>query len=1157
MKLLKTPPVSVFSDTHIPTRMARVTILGAAAISMLTLPAFGQDAATASTDDSEVIELSPFLVEASDNQGWNPTQTLAGSRLRTNLSDVASQIEVLTIDFMDEFGFSSIEEAAIYTLNAESEEEWSGSGAGKQGNEGNLRFRGLDNGNRSRDFFRVYVRSDNYNLDRVTLASGPNPMMFGIGAPSGSLDVSLGRPFMNQNSMNVKFQADSWGSLRGEFHANQTLIEDKLAVRVDVLADNREFDVQPSVEKSRRVYGALLYTPWEKTRISAHIEHSDIESRRPARNTPYDLFTGWAYAADFGADYPNQYIFPNDAAWVEAGRPIEDERVFNTAGDSIVVTTGWNPAGVPVLGEYGSVRVERLDNSDWGLIDQVNKDIDGMTVLDDEFYPRDVNSMYFLDWQEDTSDIYNLFLNQELVENLNFEFAIQREEYDDFYGNLMGFRDSVSVHADPNQYLTNGEPNPYAGMLFFDGAAEANEGERVRDEWRASLSYELDFADLTDNKWMKWLGRHRVAGMLSGIKERTMSQEYRYHIQPKVEGGIMRDAYFEGYNYGDPDDLGRLYIGGGLGANYNASDGNRFLSFRSYVGPDGGFVPLTDFKPGEPFEIIDSNGESWISDPYHAGVGTDGEQLITGRITNGQKSQLDTELFSYQGFFLDGRIVLTYGWRKDTAIAADELAPEVMWQNPETGAVVAAGSAGFQPHRSLWGYEEFDSSLEQSGTTEMRGIVVHPFRGWSWKLPLGADISFMYNEANTFEPSLSTLDPDGRFQDGRLGDGWDKGVRLSLFEGKFSIRYNEYQTTAGPTSLNLPFRRFRFALRPVARDILQGLVANEAEFREKFPVWPLEDHPNAVLDKVYPFGSGAGFEAMNFFNYGDPYGMTADTTAEGKEISLSWKPTKNIDVRFTWNDQEAKQTNIAPLWIEFANELYDIMENTYFVEGYVPGDSQAIFHDPAGYDMDGNGIIEMFKWDQIPDGGGNGSSNPTNVGNLNFPWGQDNGSVAGGWTRNTMKEQFVAGVYNGNASIPVMQAYEGKNNEFVRQNRWNLNVMYRFTEGRLKGFRTGVGFRWRDAPALGFGVQEINGATVPDTNIILYGKDEKAIDFSFGYNGKSDWLGGRNYRVALNIRNAFPSDAYVPKHVDFFTGATLSEVRVSGRQFVLSFDIDL
>jgi hypothetical protein len=82
--------------------------------------AFGQEADTDEVD--EVFELNPFIVSAQET-GWYATQTLSGSRLRTNFDDVASQIEVLTMEFMDEFGVNSIEEAAIYSINAENSME--------------------------------------------------------------------------------------------------------------------------------------------------------------------------------------------------------------------------------------------------------------------------------------------------------------------------------------------------------------------------------------------------------------------------------------------------------------------------------------------------------------------------------------------------------------------------------------------------------------------------------------------------------------------------------------------------------------------------------------------------------------------------------------------------------------------------------------------------------------------------------------------------------------------------------------------------------------------------------------------------------------------------------------------------------------------------
>jgi hypothetical protein len=121
----------------------------------------------------------------------------------------------------------------------------------------------------------------------------------------------------------------------------------------------------------------------------------------------------------------------------------------------------------------------------------------------------------------------------------------------------------------------------------------------------------------------------------------------------------------------------------------------------------------------------------------------------------------------------------------------------------------------------------------------------------------------------------------------------------------------------------------------------------------------------------------------------------------------------------------------------------------------------------------------------------------------------------------------------------------------------NVNAMYRFTEGKLRGLRAGAGYRWRAPAAIGFGVKQINGVYVPDVNIIQRGKAETAVDLSFGYSGKSAWLGDRRYNVALNVRNAFQEDKYDTRNRDFFNGNSLTTIRVVPRQFILSFELDL
>jgi hypothetical protein len=289
----------------------------------------------------------------------------------------------------------------------------------------------------------------------------------------------------------------------------------------------------------------------------------------------------------------------------------------------------------------------------------------------------------------------------------------------------------------------------------------------------------------------------------------------------------------------------------------------------------------------------------------------------------------------------------------------------------------------------------------------------------------------------------------------------------------------------------------------------------------------------------------------------DPYSATADNAAKGKEITVQWKPTKNWDFRLTWNQQQIIQTNIAAKWVPFGDQFEAIMDNTTFTEGYIPGDSETRFQNPAGFDMDGDGVIRQYKWDAIPNGSF-GNAIPQNIGNLPAtPWGGNDDLVPGGWKDQTMKENWIANVRTGSSSIPVLLAYNGRPNEFTRDNRANFNAMYRFSEGKLKGLRVGGAYRWRAAPAIGFGVTTTNGIQKPDVNSIQYGKQEHYVDFSLGYSGKSKWLGDRKYSLDLNVRNVFPGDKYIARNRDFFNGNALTALRMPPTQYVFSMGIDL
>src|SRR4051794_39318820 len=49
-----------------------------------------------STPDQTAVELSPFLVEENATQGYYASQTLAGGRMKQNIKDIGSSIQVIT-----------------------------------------------------------------------------------------------------------------------------------------------------------------------------------------------------------------------------------------------------------------------------------------------------------------------------------------------------------------------------------------------------------------------------------------------------------------------------------------------------------------------------------------------------------------------------------------------------------------------------------------------------------------------------------------------------------------------------------------------------------------------------------------------------------------------------------------------------------------------------------------------------------------------------------------------------------------------------------------------------------------------------------------------------------------------------------------------------
>jgi iron complex outermembrane receptor protein len=269
-------------------------------------PATPAPSSTAAAEEPPV-ELSPFVISATSDVGWVATETLAGSRLRTDFKDVPNQIETLTKDFMIDLGLTSADQALIYTANSENHTDYMPATPGNQvaSPAGGGRIRGIGRGTITRNFFQVHNPTDNFNIERTTIAAGPNAILFGLGSPAGIFDATPARALTDRNRYGFEFQFDSEESRRGTFDANIAVLRDKLGIRLMGMS-KREYTMKlPNLDRDDRIYGAITFTPFKNTTLILQGERDHRSWNRAGRIVPTDFLTPWLYANEVpGSGYP-------------------------------------------------------------------------------------------------------------------------------------------------------------------------------------------------------------------------------------------------------------------------------------------------------------------------------------------------------------------------------------------------------------------------------------------------------------------------------------------------------------------------------------------------------------------------------------------------------------------------------------------------------------------------------------------------------------------------------------------------------------------------------------------------------------------------------------------------------------------------------------
>ena len=247
-------------------------------------------------EEDDIYEISPFVVLDEEDSGYIATQTLAGTRLRSNLSDIGASVQVLTSEFLDDIAATESTDLLLFTTSTEvaglggnfsggnaQQDDRVLTGAVLNNPQGASRIRGLGSPDNTRDFFLTSIPWDSYNSGRVEINRGANAILFGLGSPSGVQNVGLNRAVFDEINR-VEFRVQDGGeelSYRAQVDFNRVLVEDKLAIRVAGVRNNRNYSQKPAYQDQERYYVTATWRPLENTVVRVSYENGHIRANNP------------------------------------------------------------------------------------------------------------------------------------------------------------------------------------------------------------------------------------------------------------------------------------------------------------------------------------------------------------------------------------------------------------------------------------------------------------------------------------------------------------------------------------------------------------------------------------------------------------------------------------------------------------------------------------------------------------------------------------------------------------------------------------------------------------------------------------------------------------------------------------------------------------
>jgi hypothetical protein len=1057
--------------------------------------ALGQTAPAASPlaeNEPAAVELSPFVVESTEESGYMANSTLAGTRLNTSLKDVGAAVSVYTEEFLTDIGVQNLEDILTYTTSTEgggingnfSGIEGESSDAARADPSSVNRVRALATATRTRDYFPTDIPSDTFNFGTLTVSRGPNAVLAGIGSAGGVIDASMRQATFTDNN-NVVFRLGDYDTHREELHFNRVLVRNRLAMRLDLLNERQGFRQDPTYEKDQRIYLAMqarLRDPrpggvFGRTTLRANFERGDIEGVPPNQLTPITSLQSWFGNANpaldkwsvngalqqtlngAGAVVPNNSVvqgFPIFRNWAliyadptatTAGVGFADADLAAVQGFMGVIPGGAQGPGGYLRGTGDINRARagyfRSRLTDRGIFDYYDNLMTGaFDFRTQEFDALDVRvEQLLLDGKAGFEVAYN---KQNIESTRDFAFGAGDEE----------------IYIDTTRFLSirsaaypTGIPNPNFGRPFIISRDVFRDQVNLSDRkaYQATGFFRHDFTK-SESRWARMLGRHTLSGLVFSTEIERTNRTYGSTWDPTGALNPLTSIANPPGTFASQVNAW-FYLGDSLLGINDLSEAR--------LQPISGARP--EFGQTYTLRVYDPVSRSFVT-------GTSTPLRILSNLRS-QLEEVDSEALTLQSQWFSDHLTTLVGWRNDesTALTSIDL-PRLPDGNRD---------------ESQFALLPASTQTQESWTKSV--VLRYPGRLFG-ELPFDADLRVFWNDSENFNPVGQRRNIYNEELGSPSASTEEIGLSLSLFRGKLDFRFTSYETTIkGDAVAGVP-NAYNYQNAMITRMTgAHQAGLNPADYGYIHPTFnTFEDVARAYFEAI-PARLRANMGPEKNFNpefvgtgatFGwDPDNITnlasvSDTVSEGLEFEVIWNPTPSWRIAVNASKNQAVKANAAADELAFANEWIRNVETLY------------------------------------------------------------GGALSRGW-RNPPTESLPAiAQYRGEtvSQIATANAFSGTRSPEIREWRFNLVTRYEFRRGPLKGFSIGGAARWQDKLGIGYPfVRNENNLDVADLANPYYGPAEFNVDASLGYKRKVNLFGiDVDWNIGLNIRNLVADDELIP-----------------------------